>query len=265
VHGLAALGLTILIGLAAVWRPGGLHARNRLNIRAPGSIFRQDLASGAQPAVRSADRGVLSQWPGQRHSGDAVFSISSPTGLGLPDARGPLLFFYFLCAIAACHWPPGRPALGKHRAWCYGMLAACAAFAPAPLLPEGSLIAFAVICALTGRVARALTWFCRRPFRPMSSMSIPPPPVNNAQVSISPPGASPPSFPLPAASAWCSRLLAGFGFDPAEGAASEEGLTALAIAYAWVPIAAKLASIAIMWNFRSTKRSKSLRQRIESA
>jgi GPH family glycoside/pentoside/hexuronide:cation symporter len=40
--------------------------------------------------------------------------------------------------------------VGKHRAWCYGMLAACAAFAPAPLLPEGSLIAFAVICALTG-------------------------------------------------------------------------------------------------------------------
>jgi GPH family glycoside/pentoside/hexuronide:cation symporter len=60
--------------------------------------------------------------------------------------------------------------------------------------------------------------------------------------------------------------LAAFGFDPAEGAASEEGLTALAIAYAWVPIAAKLASIAIMWNFPLDEETqRSLRQRIESA
>jgi GPH family glycoside/pentoside/hexuronide:cation symporter len=60
--------------------------------------------------------------------------------LGLPDARGPLLFFYFLCAIAGvplAAWVARK--VGKHRAWCYGMLAACVAFAPAPLLPEGSL------------------------------------------------------------------------------------------------------------------------------
>jgi GPH family glycoside/pentoside/hexuronide:cation symporter len=71
--------------------------------------------------------------------------------LGLPDARGPLLFFYFLCAIAGvplATWVARR--FGKHRAWCYAMLVACAAFAPAPLLPEGSLVAFAIICAITG-------------------------------------------------------------------------------------------------------------------
>jgi GPH family glycoside/pentoside/hexuronide:cation symporter len=45
-----------------------------------------------------------------------------------------------------------------------------------------------------------------------------------------------------------------------------QGLTALAIAYAWAPIAAKLASISIMWNFPLDEATQtSLRSEIESA
>jgi GPH family glycoside/pentoside/hexuronide:cation symporter len=44
-----------------------------------------------------------------------------------------------------------------------------------------------------------------------------------------------------------------------------QGLTALAIAYAWAPIAAKLASISIMWNFPLDQAAQtSLRSEIES-
>jgi GPH family glycoside/pentoside/hexuronide:cation symporter len=46
--------------------------------------------------------------------------------------------------------------------------------------------------------------------------------------------------------------------------AEMQGLTALAIAYAWAPIAAKLASIAIMWNFPLDEAAQtSLRSDIE--
>jgi GPH family glycoside/pentoside/hexuronide:cation symporter len=71
--------------------------------------------------------------------------------LGLPETRGPLLFVYFLSGIAGiplATWVAGR--LGKHRAWCWAMLAACAAFALAPLLAPGSLYAFGAICVFTG-------------------------------------------------------------------------------------------------------------------
>ena len=60
--------------------------------------------------------------------------------------------------------------------------------------------------------------------------------------------------------------LAMFGFDPGAAPGSTQGLTALAVAYAWVPIGAKLISVAIMWNFPLDEAAqKSLRARIETA
>ena len=45
-------------------------------------------------------------------------------------------------------------------------------------------------------------------------------------------------------------LLSVFGFDPAPAAQNTQtALFALAAIYAWVPIALKLAAIALMWNF----------------
>ena len=60
-------------------------------------------------------------------------------------------------------------------------------------------------------------------------------------------------------------LLALAGFDPQDGTA-HEGLLALAIAYGWLPILAKLAAIGLMWNFPLDETlQKSLRERITSA
>ena len=53
----------------------------------------------------------------------------------MPEARGPLLFLYFLFGIAGVPmalWLAKR--VGKHRAWGLAMIANCVIFAFAPLL-----------------------------------------------------------------------------------------------------------------------------------
>ncbi|MGJ8570892.1 MAG: MFS transporter [Hoeflea sp.] len=264
-HGLAALGLVVLIGLplfgaVAVFttpepaehsrmrvnfKSGLAHlARNRPFVRLIAAFFLNGLANGI-PAT--------------------LFLYFVAARLGLPDARGALLFFYFLCAIAGiplAAWAARR--VGKHRAWCYAMLAACAAFAPAPLLPEGSLVAFAAICAVTG----LLLGF---------DLSLPPAiQADVIDVDTASSGEQRSGIYFAAWSLATKLSLAGgvgvvfpalamFGFDPGADKGSQEGLTALAIAYAWVPIAAKLISIAIMWNFPLDEAAqKSLRTRIET-
>ncbi len=266
IHGLAALGLAILIGLPLF----GAFAVSLTPEPIEHSRVRVDLKSGLSHLVRNRPfvRLIVAFFLNGLANGipATLFLYFVSARLGLPDARGPLLFFYFLCAIAGvplAAWVARK--VGKHRAWCYGMLAACVAFAPAPLLPEGSLIAFAVICALTGVLL---------------GFDLTLPPAIQADVIDVDTAASGEQRSGTYFAAWslATKLslaggvgvvfpaLAAFGFDPAESNATGEGLTALAVAYAWVPIAAKLASIAIMWNFPLDEETqRSLRQRIESA
>tara|TARA_R110002020_G_scaffold23525_9_gene78258 strand:+ start:5114 stop:6493 length:1380 start_codon:yes stop_codon:yes gene_type:complete len=266
VHGLAVLGIAVLVALPlfgsvailATPEPAehsktrldlksglGHLARNRPFVRLIAAFFLNGLANGI-PAT--------------------LFLYFVSARLGLPDARGPLLFFYFLCAVAGvplATWAARR--VGKHRAWCYAMLAACLAFAPAPLLPEGSLIAFAMICAVTGVLL---------------GFDLALPPAIQADVIDVDTAASGEQRSGVYFAAWSLStklslaggvgvvfpVLAGFGFDPAAEGGSVEGLTALAVAYAWAPIAAKLIAIALMWNFPLDEAAqKSLRASIESA
>ncbi|WP_377289207.1 MFS transporter [Rhizobium sp. SG2393] len=170
--------------------------------------------------------------------------------LELPDMRGPFLFLYFLCGIA------GIPLaslvarkLGKHRAWSLAMIAACAVFAAAPHLPAGAMVGFALVCVLTGVLLgfdlvlpaaiqadvidadtaasgdqRSGFYFAAWGLATKLSLA--------AGVGI--------VFPL--------LSLAGFSTEPA-AANSDDALFALAMLYAWLPIALKLAAIALMWNF----------------
>jgi len=265
VHGLAVLGLVILIGLplfgtvAIFTTPEPVeHSRERVNLKSGLAHLIRN-----RPFVRLIAAFFLNGLANGIPATLFLYFVSAR--LGLPDARGPLLFFYFLCAIAGvplATWAARR--FGKHRAWCYGMLAACIAFAPAPLLPEGSLIAFAVICALTGLLL---------------GFDLALPPAIQADVIDVDTAATGEQRSGTYFAAWslATKLslaggvgvvfpaLAAFGFDPAASSGSGEGLTALAIAYAWVPIVAKLVSIAIMWNFPLDEEAqKSLRDRIEA-
>lgn len=263
-HGLAALGVAVLIGLPLL---GGIavfatpepqeYSRIRVDFRAGfGHLVRN------KPFVRLIAAFFLNGLANGIPATLFLYFVSDR--LGLPDARGPLLFFYFLCAIAGvplATWAARR--FGKHRAWCYAMLVACAAFAPAPLLPEGSLVAFAIICAITGVLL---------------GFDLVLPPAIQADVIDVDTAASGEQRSGVYFAAWSLAtklslaggvgivfpLLAGFGFDPAANAGEMQGLTALAVAYAWAPIAAKLASIAIMWNFPLDEAAQtSLRSDIE--
>ncbi|WP_275782466.1 MFS transporter [Pararhizobium gei] len=170
--------------------------------------------------------------------------------LELPDMRGPLLFLYFLSAIA------GIPAaafcarrLGKHRAWCLAMIAACAVFAFAPLLPPGGLLPFAAICVITG----VLLGF---------DLSIPPSiqaDVIDADTAVSGDQRSGFYFAawglatklsLAAGVGLVFPLLGLLGFDPTAGSDNgEASLFALAVLYAWIPVCLKFTAIVLMWNF----------------
>nr|WP_324288252.1 MFS transporter [Hoeflea algicola] len=219
-------------------------ARNRPFVRLIAAFFLNGLANGI-PAT--------------------LFLYFVSERLGLPDARGPLLFLYFLCAIAGvplATW--AARGFGKHRAWCYAMLAACLAFAPAPLLGEGNLVGFALICVVTG----LLLGF---------DLVLPPAiqadviDVDTADSGEQRSGAYFAAWSLATKLSLAGGvgivfpLLAGFGFDPSSNVGSVQGLTALAIAYAWAPIAAKLAAIALMWNFPLDEATQiELRNRIET-
>ena len=185
--------------------------------------------------------------------------------LGLPDARGPLLFLYFLCGIAGVPLANIVAArFGKHRSWCYAMLAACAAFAVAPLLPVGSLYGFAAICAATGLL--------------LGFDLVLPPAIQADVIDVDTVESGEQRSGLYFA-AWglatkvslaagvglVFPLLALFGFAPEQTTAnSATALFALAVTYAWIPIVLKLAAIALMWNFPLDEAvQKQLRQTIQ--
>ncbi len=170
--------------------------------------------------------------------------------LGMPQARGPLLFVYFLCGIA------GVPLatvvsrrFGKHRAWCLAMIVACAAFVAAPLLPPGSLYGFGAICVITGLMLGF-------------DLSLPPAiqaDVIDVDTARSGTGRGGLYFAawglatklsLAAGVGLIFPLLSSFGFDAAAGTGNApQALWTLAVAYAWIPILLKLAAVAMMWNF----------------
>lgn len=71
--------------------------------------------------------------------------------LGPATNAGPFLLLYFVSGMLAVpFWLWLSYRLGKHRTWSLAMLWACAVFVWAPFLGEGDVVAFAVICALSG-------------------------------------------------------------------------------------------------------------------
>jgi GPH family glycoside/pentoside/hexuronide:cation symporter len=186
--------------------------------------------------------------------------------LALPDARGPLLFLYFLSGIAGiplATWAAGK--LGKHRAWCWAMLAACAAFAFTPLLSAGSIYAFGAICVFTGL---------------MLGFDLALPPSIQADVIDEDTAVSGEARGGIYFAAWglatkaslaagvglVFPVLAAFGFEASGGADNTSAaLSALAVTYAWIPIVLKLCAVGLMWNFPLDEEAqKALQLRIQA-
>lgn len=249
-HGLALLAVTIAIALpllAAITlsvvpepreytrtplslRDGFHHlAANRPFLRLIAAFFLNGLANGI-PAT--------------------LFLFFVADYLGAEPMRGPLLFLYFACGIAGVPLAAyAARRLGKHRAWGIAMIVAAMAFAPAPFLSQGDVAAFAVICALTGFLVGfdlALPSAIQADVIDVDTAASG---EQRSGIYFAAWGLAT-KLSLALAVGIAFPLIDAFGFQAGGGPGqSQTALTALAIIYAWVPIALKLTAIALMWNF----------------
>lgn len=169
--------------------------------------------------------------------------------LGEPDWRGPLLLGYFACAVLGVPLAVRAASrFGKHRAWCGAMMATCPIFALSGFLGPGDVIAFGVICMLTGLLlgfdlalppsiqADVIDHDTARSGAQRSGLYF-------AAWSLAT------KLSLAAAVGLVFPLLALSGFDPQAVGGSRSSSDAVAVLYAWLPIVPKLAAIWLMWRF----------------
>lgn len=266
-HGLAWLAVAIAIALplaatiavTTVPEPNDLSTR-RLSLREGVAHLRRN-----GPFLRLVSAFMLNSFAGAVPASLFIYFVGQR--LGVPELQGPLLFTYFLCAIAGVPLAVAvAKRFGKHRAWCMGMLATCASFLVVGFLGEGDVIPFAIVCVTTGLLL---------------GFDLTLPPAIQADVIDNDTVASGEqrsglyfaawsfvtkfSVALSAGVVFPLLDLAGFSGDQAV-TQTPQALAALGMLYAFLPILPKLAAIAIMWNFSLDEAAhKRLRENLSSA
>ena len=267
VHGLAAMAIFTaialpLFGAIAVWIVPEPKDHSRLRIAFLRGL-RALTANG--PFLRLIAAFFLNGLANGIPATLFLYFVSSV--LKAESLRGPLLFLYFACGIAGVPlalWLAKR--IGKHRAWCWAMLATCAAFAFAPLLGAGDAAKFACIAAVTGL---ALGFDLSLPAAVQADVID----VDTAKSGEQRSGlyfaawSLSTKLSLALGVGLVFPVLQYAGFDPkAANAATSSALFTLAALYAWAPVALKLAAIALMWNFPITRAEQAAtRREIEAA
>lgn len=237
---LLALPLTAAVAVAGVPEPAAL-SRTRLTLR--GSLGH---VASNRPFLRLVAAFLLNGFANGLPATLFLFFVGRV--LGAPDAAGPLLLVYFLSGVAGIPlWLRASRRFGKHRTWCAAMAFACLVFALVPLLGPGDVWVFAVVCVLTGATLGA-------------DLVLPPAiqaDVIDVDTAVSGDERSGLYFALwGLATKLALAIAVGVAFpvlqaagfradDPADGG----GLMALALLYAAVPVALKLAAIGLMWGF----------------
>ncbi len=226
------------------WRGLALVMRNRPFVRLLGAWFVNGLANGL-PSV--------------------LFPLYLAYGIAASELeRGVLILLYFACAVFAIPlWLAAARRFGKHRVWCAAMAAACLAFVWVPLLDPGQVIAFGVICIVTGMALGA-------------DLALPPAmqadivDLDTLRSGQERAGlffalwSMATKFALAAAVGIGFPALAYFGFDMANPG-NGQGLTALVVIYAWVPVVLKCGAIAMVWGHPMTaRRQRIVRRRLEA-
>jgi Na+/melibiose symporter-like transporter len=185
--------------------------------------------------------------------------------LGAPELGGPLLILYFGAAVAVAPlWPRLIRRYSKHRVWCVAMIYAGMVFSTALFLREGDIVAFAVICALSGAALGA-------DLSLPSAIQADVVDLDTAQSGSQRTGAFfalwslAQKFALAGAGGAALIALGWIGFS-ADGGNDAAALTGLTLLYALAPIALKAVAIALMWNFPIDATAQAgLRARIEAA
>lgn len=202
-------------------------------------------ASFARLLVVFAANGIAAAIP----SATVLFFVADV--LHAPQLAGLFLVLYFLAAAASLPlWVAVSRRTGKLRAWLIAMSLAVAVFVWAGLLGPGAVIAYGVICVLSGAALGA-------------DLALPPSLLadllarggNGRQAeSSSRAGACfgwwnfVTKANLALAAGVALPLLGALGFEP--GARSAEAAAALATVYAFVPVALKLGALALLWHWR---------------
>ncbi len=248
-HGLAALGCLVLVVLPLA----GLLAVRGVPEPKDASIRNLPIGEGLRflmanrPFLRLIAAFLLNGFANAVPATLFLYFVSAR--LGETSMQGPLLAAYFMSALAGV--PLALLAarrLGKHRAWCIGMLVACLVFLFSGFLGTGDVAAFAIICVVTGVLL---------------GFDLVLPPSIQADVIDQDTFDSGEQRSGLYFAAWALAtklaaalavglvlpLLALAGFSAAGNANSDTALSALSALYAWLPILPKLAAIALMWNF----------------
>lgn len=247
-----ALGLMILAVFVALALPGltllaVLRLPEPVDAGRPLPAFREGLRHVARnrPFLRLLAAFVLNGFANGLPATLFLFFVARV--LDAPQMQGPFLFLYFLCGIAGVPlWLAVSRRYGKHRTWSVAMLGACAVFILVPLLGAGDLVGFAIICVLTGLALGA-------DLALPSAIQADVIDVDNLSSGTRRSGlyfalwglATKLSLALAVGLAFPLLQLAGFE----AGGTGADGLVMLVALYAIVPVALKLAAIALMWRF----------------
>ncbi|QID17079.1 MFS transporter [Nitrogeniibacter mangrovi] len=163
--------------------------------------------------------------------------------IGRPQAAGPLLAVYFMAGAAGLPlWVRLADRLGKVAAWMTSMGLSIAVFAWAFTLGAGDVVAFGVICVLSGMALGA-------------DLALPPA-ILADQIGAGGAGAGAcfgwwnlvAKVSLALAAGLALPLLDGLGYAP--GADGDSARRALAGVYALVPVTLKCLALALTWRWR---------------
>jgi glycoside/pentoside/hexuronide:cation symporter, GPH family len=162
---------------------------------------------------------------------------------------GPLLVLYFVCGVAGIPfglWLARRTS--KHRAWAIGMLTAIAAFAAAPFLGPGDVAIFVAVTVATGLALGADVVLPAALQADVIDVDTASSGEERAGLYLSV-WAFATKLALAGAVGIAFPVLAAFGFDPARDLETTEGLMALGLLYAGLPLLLKAVAVALVWHF----------------
>lgn len=193
----------------------------------------------------------------------ALFPLYLTHALGASETeKGILIFSYFAAGIAALpFWMFLSRHIGKHRAWCVAMMIAVAAFAWVPFIEHGAIIAFAIVCVVSGSALGA-------------DLALPP--AMQADVidydkwrfdqdragTFFAMWSMATKFALALGVGLAFPALDAFGFS-SQGDNTATALLALTVIYAGIPCVLKTIAIAMVWNHPiSARRLRAIQSRI---
>lgn len=178
-----------------------------------------------------------------------LFLLFVSERLQLVSSGGLFLIVYVgagLAGIPVWLWLAARTS--KHRSWCIAMLAACAAFIFAPMLPAGSFTGFLIISIVTGLAVGADLALPASLQADVIDLDTAESGAQRSASYLAFWGLAT-KLALALAVGIAFPTLSAFGLDPGAGQRSVAGLTALALLYAALPVALKLVAVALMWRF----------------